>query len=200
MIKYNKTEVEDVVKLDSAFLNKYGYFKFSQTGKIKTIRTLQGDERVDTMGISSYIISEHMGSVNYIKLFYAVLYDTGAKFDLNYEIKLTSTPCFYGGKRWWFLCPLSKNNIACNRRVAKLYQGNKYFGCRQCHKLIYYSKRFDKRLAYHSLDKIGNVEDKIEVLAQKIKKKTYKGKLTKKQAKLESLLEVRENYCENIYQ
>ena len=31
---------------------------------------------------------------------------SGQKTDLNYTVKLVSTPCYFGGNRWWFICPL----------------------------------------------------------------------------------------------
>jgi hypothetical protein len=53
------------------------------------------------------------------------------------SIRLTSTPCPYGGRRLWFLCP----NMPCRRRVAKLYLRGGFFRCRACHRLTYASQR-----------------------------------------------------------
>jgi hypothetical protein len=53
------------------------------------------------------------------------------------EIFFTWTPCNYGGKRQWFLCP------GCNRRVAVVY-GGKYYRCRHCHGLTYASQQESK--------------------------------------------------------
>lgn len=41
----------------------------------------------------------------------------------------------YGGRRWWWLCPL------CDRRVAVVYlpNGGQWFTCRLCHRLTYMS-------------------------------------------------------------
>lgn len=50
------------------------------------------------------------------------------------KIYFTWTPCNYGGRRQWFLCP------RCNRRVAIVY-GGKYFCCRHCHNLTYASQQ-----------------------------------------------------------
>jgi len=54
---------------------------------------------------------------------------------------LTSTPVHFGGKRWWFRCPMKKDGVACVRRCAKLYcpLGSAQFGCRLCHGLSYRS-------------------------------------------------------------
>ncbi len=63
--------------------------------------------------------------------------------DIHYTIKLTSTKLHWGTSRWWFVCPLIKNGMICNRRVGKLYlpPGGKYFGCRHCYDLAYKSSQ-----------------------------------------------------------
>ena len=48
---------------------------------------------------------------------------------------LDSTPCTYGGERWWFKCP------ACHSRRAVLYSVDGVFACRECHDLAYISTR-----------------------------------------------------------
>lgn len=59
--------------------------------------------------------------------------------NLAYPIRLVTTRCHLGGVRWWFLCPLSRDGVACGRRVRALYLHGKYFGCRTCHQLTYAS-------------------------------------------------------------
>jgi len=62
----------------------------------------------------------------------------GQCLDLEYPVGLVWTPCYYGGRRTWFICPES----ACGRRVAKLYLGdNGSFACRHCAGLAYASQR-----------------------------------------------------------
>ncbi|WP_390915194.1 hypothetical protein [Pseudosulfitobacter sp. SM2401] len=59
------------------------------------------------------------------------------------------TPCHYGGQRPYFRCPGVVNGRHCNRRVAKLYAGGKYFLCRHCYNLAYTSQsepRYDRML------------------------------------------------------
>ena len=68
---------------------------------------------------------------------------------MELPVSLTRTYPHFGGVRWWFTCPLIRDGMACNRRVAKLYlpSGTEYFGCRHCHSLTYTScqdsHRFD---------------------------------------------------------
>ena len=61
--------------------------------------------------------------------------------NLDYPVRLVTTPCRLGGVRWWFICPLTKNGVPCGRRVRKLYLCGKYFGCRHCHDLTYQSSQ-----------------------------------------------------------
>ena len=60
---------------------------------------------------------------------------------LKYLVHLTSTSPNYGGRRWYFVCPLA----GCGRRVACLYlaPGSRYFACRHCSNLTYQSTRND---------------------------------------------------------
>lgn len=74
------------------------------------------------------------GSAEAIELAYTVGGD-----EVRYQVRLTWTPCNYGGKRPWFVCP----GQGCGRRVGVLY-GGKYFLCRHCHNLAYQSTREDE--------------------------------------------------------
>ncbi len=68
--------------------------------------------------------------------------DTGKKSEFDYKVKLEPTHRFYGGHRWWFICPLVSSGKACNRRVEVLYLGGgRYFGCRHCYNLTYESQK-----------------------------------------------------------
>jgi len=53
----------------------------------------------------------------------------------EYPVSLEWTPCFFGGRRAWFLCP----RPGCGRRVATLWGGTKFY-CRQCWNLAYQSQ------------------------------------------------------------
>lgn len=72
--------------------------------------------------------------------------------DVRIPVRLGTTPTQFGGRRWWFICPLIVRGITCNRRAGKLYlpPGAKYFGCRKCHDLTYQScqqaHRFERLL------------------------------------------------------
>src|SRR5262249_5593870 len=71
--------------------------------------------------------------------------------ELDYPVQLVTTPCRLGGVRWWFRCPLTKNGVACQRRVRKLYLCGRYFGCRRCHNLTYRSTQESDGRVYAAL-------------------------------------------------
>jgi hypothetical protein len=58
----------------------------------------------------------------------------GEWLEYRYAVSLDWTPCNYGGKRPWWVCP------ECSKRVAILYGGRRY-ACRHCHDLTYKSTR-----------------------------------------------------------
>jgi hypothetical protein len=83
--------------------------------------------------------------------YYVSRNDGGLIFTIHYRwrdseqvripVRLQETATQFGGRRWWFTCPLVVNGMACHRRAGKLFlpPGAKYFGCRTCHALTYRS-------------------------------------------------------------
>lgn len=56
---------------------------------------------------------------------------------MDYKVALVTSPCNYGGNRWWWLCPFTA------RMVSKLYlpPGGKTFASRKVYRLPYRSQR-----------------------------------------------------------
>ena len=82
---------------------------------------------------------------------------SGESTDFDYKARLTSTPCHFGGRRWWFICPFVINGQPCNDRVGALYLADgKYFGCRHCQDLTYESSKeshqFDRMFLKMGID------------------------------------------------
>jgi hypothetical protein len=50
------------------------------------------------------------------------------------QVSLTSTPCFFGKQRYWFVCP------SCKRNIRKLYLQSIQLGCQRCLNLEYPSQ------------------------------------------------------------
>jgi hypothetical protein len=64
-------------------------------------------------------------------------------------VPVTSTPCRFGGFKWWFHCPNTLNGTPCGRRVRVLYArpNESHFACRKCLNLTYDSAQMhDKRI------------------------------------------------------
>ena len=129
----NRWTVEDCKRITTKYLKQHGFFdggvrsgiltwskNGQETGKISIqVSTLEGEE--------------------YIQFIYTQTdRKSGGKTELDYKVRIVSTACNYGGKRWWFICPLIINGNICDRRVGVLYlAGHKYFGCRYCYNLTY---------------------------------------------------------------
>lgn len=89
---------------------------------------------------------------------YTITRTNGEKRDVDYPIRLTTTPLPWGGIRHWFTCP----GAGCGRRVSVLYlaTGRDYFLCRHCLRLSYRSRQegYQERAFYGHL--AGLMRDK----------------------------------------
>ncbi len=97
-----------------------------------------------------YDASGHIG----IRFYYTTTDQyTGDRENFDYTVNLTSTPCHFGGRRWWFVCPLVTNGHACHRRCRIIYlpPGARYLGCRECHQLTYESRQKHRNQYYEGL-------------------------------------------------
>src|SRR5262249_30580411 len=76
--------------------------------------------------------------------------------DVRIPVRLQATPTQFGGRRWWFTCPLRAKGVACYRRAGKLYlpPEGKFYGCRKCHGLTYRSCQ-EAHLGERLLNHIG---------------------------------------------
>lgn len=170
----SKNKTDDTKKISTSFLKKHGYFHGWRAGTITWTRSGRWGESESSVGI---VISTLEGD-NYLHITYTQTdRDTNEKRDFDYKIPLTTTPCRYGGKRYWFVCPWHKNGVYCGKRVGKLYMGGDYFACRHCYELTYdsrnlsgWAKRFGSVVSEPELDRLW---DGLKLLY-------YKGKPTKK--------------------
>jgi len=113
----------------------------------------------------------------HISLYYSITDREGNKTDYDYEVSLTTTPCYFGGVRYWFLCPL------CYSRVGALYlpRGHVRFRCRHCNDLSYHSRNACCTAAF------GVACRKAEKLRSELKRWTYRGRPTRKVRRLQRL-------------
>lgn len=80
---------------------------------------------------------------------------------IQQHIKLSTTPCHLGGRRYWFHCP------QCERRVRCLIQAQSLFVCRHCSRLNYRCQ------SESIMDRLIRKQSKIEI-------KVFDGSINKK--------------------
>ncbi len=102
--------------------------------------SLQWSRRGRVCSTIGYTITDR-GGAPVVRLHYTTTYASGEKVQSDYAVMARSTAPYFGGRRWWWICPLTKRGRRCGRRVGKLYlpPGAAYFGCRHCHELTYES-------------------------------------------------------------
>lgn len=100
------------------------------TGTLTWTNSMTGAE----LGRIEYALQENENGL-------AIRICSAAKLIEELTIPLTTTPCHFGGKRFWFRCPFVSDGKSCGRRVGRLYlpPGARVFGCRHCHNLTYQS-------------------------------------------------------------
>ena len=127
--------VEECKSITTKFLNKHHYFN----GGVRWggMNWSRNGEQTGSIG---FVISTTEND-EYIRFQYTQTdRHSSEKTELDYKARLVWTPCHFGGRRWWFICPLVVNGHVCNRRIGVLYLASgKYFGCRHCHNLTYES-------------------------------------------------------------
>jgi hypothetical protein len=131
----SKATVEDCLSLDINKLQRNGILFPGASGSLTWTNTATGEQR----GSVGYRIAP-MCYEERLVLWISFLWRNSEKVDR--PITLEPTYPHYGGRRYWFHCPvLQKDMMPCWRRVGKLYlpSGARFFGCRQCYDLTYRS-------------------------------------------------------------
>lgn len=158
-----------------AWLKNQGYFPKGYSSLNGTITWTYGiSERKSSIGI--WIVAGMKDEQNYIRLNYIHTdYWTKEKSDMNYRIELETTPCHFGGVRYWFICPLTKNGRYCGRRVGVIYLIGKWYGCRHCGDIAYQAQFEGGNF------RVGSVtEPDVEKSYYAVKTKYYNGQPTRK--------------------
>lgn len=181
----NKIEADDLMKLSTSFLKKHDYFSGYRSGSITWTRGYEWNESKDSISIA---VSTQNEDNMYAELDYkTTYYYSGDEKKFKYKVPITTTPCKFGGKRYWFICPIHKNGKRCGRRVGTLYKGGDYFACRHCYELTYASRKVNRKYAFYPIFRILDLERKAQELYDKISTPYYRGKPTRKQRKLQRI-------------
>lgn len=124
-------------------------------------------------GRVSYLINLDSQDGNYMQLDYKVRSGHSEEWkSMEYKVRMVTTPCHYGGSRWWFICPLAR----CNRRCRKLYCYSSYFVCHKCTGYWYDSQTWTN-YRFRAIKKQFDAEDYYE---KYVKREFYDGKPTKR--------------------
>jgi len=173
-----KNQAEWSNRFSVFFLKKHGYLNKKcsyQSGSISWTYGLS--ENKSSIGFT--VRKDNWGTPQertYINLQYSHTDRwSGKKESMNYNVDLATTPCNYGGIRYWFICPLFKNGQYCGRRVGVIYSIGKWFGCRHCGDIAYQSQFEGGNFRICSV-----CEPDVEKAYNEVKRMYYNGKLTRR--------------------
>lgn len=148
--------IKETPFIDTKFLNKHHCFEHDvRQGQYTCFWNKDGQEVKSTINFEmSTVIGDcyiHLKDIESDQL-------PGFKTNIDCKVTFVSTPCHFGGKRWWFNCPVVVNGQVCNRRVGVLYlpSGKEVFGCRRCHNLAYVRSTKGYKYAWE-----GNFQKKV---------------------------------------
>ena len=147
-----KVRVDEARSIDILDIQRNGLFDEGGTG-IWTRKWTRNEEVVAS--ISYCLESGEEGPIGVRFMYTISSRNSEEKKDCDYIIPVVSTPCNFGGKRWWFACPLVINNQFCRRRCRIIYMppASEYFGCRECYQLTYESRQRHREKFYEGVEK-----------------------------------------------
>jgi hypothetical protein len=158
-----KVEADGLRKIDVRFLKKHGYLSGTRWGVMQWTSNFSGYDG------SATLESTTVNDVKHLRIRCSES-KYGMQEGYECEVELTTTPCNYGGKRYWMVCP----SWGCHQRVGTLYFGGGCFACRHCFNLTYKSQNQSKR--YNGFISIPM----LDAVAEKVKRTYYGGKPTRK--------------------
>lgn len=176
-------------RLSVFWLKKHGYLNRECSHNSGGIKWTSGYGNESSIGFS--VVKDDWGKPEeraYINLQYThINRDSSDKESMDYRVELVTTPCRYGGRRYWFICPLSKSGRYCGRRVGMLFSIGKWFGCRHCGDLTYSSR--NQSGGYKGFVSIPDIER----AEKEVKRCYYRGKPTRRYRRVIRLNEKFEN-------
>lgn len=119
----------------------------------------------------------------FVRFTYALRNSQGERVKYDYTLSLTTTPCYFGGHRYWFVCSAARPGHACGRRVGVLYLVNGKFGCRHCFDLAYHSQQVTHTDKWNFFTKLLSMEEKLWDDYDNIRVKYWHGRPTKRFAR-----------------
>lgn len=167
-----KNTCEASKRIPISYLKKHGFLSDDYRSGSIVWRSVHGE--------SSIGITVNLLGGAYMQAKYERVSWDGNREVMDYKIKFTTTSCHFGGWRYWFICPLIKNGVPCEKRVGVLYMVGKYLACRQCYDLAYESQQESR-----SYGLLGpRIFSKLDEKEEKMRVKYWKGEATKRYARL----------------
>lgn len=162
-------------RIPITFLKEKRYFKPSWIG---------GEMSWSVRGNPTGSISIDVDAENTRLRCHYVFHGAHGEVPKDYGIALDSTPCYFGGKRYWFLCPINRYGSPCGKRVGVLYCYDGMFGCRRCQDVSYESQQETHTGKWGGLRKFYGLEGKLSESESKCKVKYWRGQPTKRYRKI----------------
>jgi len=162
-----KTTAEECKSISIVNMKKWGFFK---------ARTHSGGITWTSYGNKTNIAYDFDREKLRLRLRYTFSNaEDDPKAKQDYYVRMSTTPCQFGGVRYWMHCP------QCGKRSGKLFLAGKYvFACRTCWNLSYQSQNFvgfERALGSTiSCDELDRMRVEMRITH-------YKGKQTKKYRK-----------------
>lgn len=155
-----KDTVERSLELDILDLQRKGFLELA-AGVLSQIQWTNNGQPCSSV---EYMLAKQGALPVSMRLQYTATNSTtnGDPRACDYWVSITSTPCNYGGVRFWFICPGWKNGVACRRPRRKLYlsPSGHVFACRVCHELTYESRQKSGSLFYELIERPMKIHDK----------------------------------------
>jgi len=166
-----KATADESCKLAISKLRKDGMLAGHTSGVIRWTSSRSGKE-------SAIELIVDVTGESYARFIYTTVDHKGNTTNYDYKVSLVTTPCNFGGLRYWFGCP------HCGRRVGTLYlaPGDTYFRCRHCNNLSYHSRNESSPYGI-----LGQTSREIDKLRSEIKRWTWRGRPTRKVRRLHAL-------------
>lgn len=165
-VRSRKTRVGEVRSIDILDLQRNEVF--SKGADLSWIMSWSRDDKI--IASVAYRVEVDENGPIALRFMYSVTNEeSGARKDYNEILPVVSTPCNYGGKRWWFICSLAVNGRPCQRRCRIIYLSaiSGHFGCRECHQLSYESRQRHREKFYEGVTRPDNViENSLRKLAR----------------------------------
>ncbi len=150
-------------------LKKWGYLEPRSHSQKGTIIWSREGRQTASIGVS-VVIDSTEGS--YMSMQYRSQSHGSSEWaDRDYRVQLEALPCRYGGRKWFFRCPLGH----CQRRSRYLYCYQGLFICRRCTGLWYDSQTYTTN-QYRLLQNLYDAEK----LEYTLKRRFYRGQPTRK--------------------